>query len=427
MIAEAARPRLDAVFLLPVAILVVIGIEMVFSASFVVAHNDFGDDTYFVVRHLIWLTLGLAALAVTARLDYHVWNRVAAPLYALSVALLVLVLFFGTSSYGASRWLTLGPLPSFQPSELAKLAMVVYLASWITRVGEDVNKLTFGTIPFVIILALSAGLVLVEPDLGTTIVLVLTAALVFLVGGANLLHAMLGAIVGCFVLVNFVVNSGYRADRIEAFLNPWSDPEGLGWHTTQTLLALGSGGLAGLGLGAGRQKYYWVPNAHTDSIYAIVGEEIGFVGTVLVLGLFLFIGWRGLTIACGARDTLGRTLAAGATLLIVSQAMLNMAVVSHVVPNTGIPLPFLSYGGSAMVVSMVAVGIVLSVSRSVHPELRGWRAFVYEARSSREAVDAPRAKRPERASPSGPAPQLATAARRRPGRRRSLFPVRTGR
>jgi cell division protein FtsW len=427
MIPEATRQRIDAVFLLPVAILVVLGIEMVFSASFVVAHNDFGDDTYFLTRHLGWLALGLVGMVLTARMDYHVWNRVAAPLYALTLVLLAVVLLpgLGTTSYGASRWLSLGPLPSFQPSELAKLAMIVYLASWITRVGEDINKLTFGTIPFVIILALSAGLVLVEPDLGTAVVLVLTAALVFLVAGANLLHAMLGAVVACFGLVNFVINAGYKADRIEAFLDPWADPEGIGWHTTQTLLALGSGGLAGLGLGAGRQKYYWVPNAHTDSIYAIVGEEIGFIGTLLVLLLFLFIAWRGLTIACGARDMLGRTLAAGATLLIVSQAMLNMAVVSHVVPNTGVPLPFLSYGGSAMIVSMVAAGIILSVSRTVRPEARGWRAFLFDARPGKDPADAPRPKRSVEHSPT--AAPLAAAARRRAARRRSLLSSRSGR
>jgi cell division protein FtsW (lipid II flippase) len=187
------------------------------------------------------------------------------------------------------------------------------------------------------------------------------------------------------------------------------------------LLALGSGGLAGLGLGAGRQKYYWVPNAHTDSIYAIVGEEIGFVGTALVLGLFLLIAWRGLAIACGAPDTQGRTLAAGATLLVVSQAMLNMAVVSHVVPNTGVPLPFLSYGGSAMVVSLIAVGMVLSVSRSVPPQSRGWRALVMGTHLDRTPVEAPRPGRlPERPQPPAPQPHLAT--RRRSVRRRSLLP-----
>lgn len=366
----------DVGFLLPVVLLLAIGIAMVFSASFIVAHTVFGDETYFLVRHLVWVAIGLGVLLVVARTDYHVWQRVAGPFYALSVVFLALVLVpgLGASAYGASRWLNIGPL-SFQPSEIAKLAVVIYVASWVTRVGGDVNKLTFGTIPFAIILSLSAGLVLVEPDVGTTFILVMTAGSVFFVAGANVLHALAGGILCCFLLLNFVANAGYKAERIEAFLNPWADPSGIGWHTTQTLLALGSGGFGGLGLGAGRQKYFYVPNAHTDSIYAMVGEEMGFVGTTLVLALFLLIAWRGLAIACGARDSLGRTLAAGATLLIVWQALLNMAVVSHVVPATGVPLPFMSYGGSAMVVSLAAVGIVLSVSRTIDLERRSWRAW----------------------------------------------------
>jgi cell division protein FtsW len=365
------------VLLLAVFVLVAIGIGMVFSASFVTAHKYFGDGTYFLIRHIVWVVLGLVALVVAARMDYHLWQRFATPFYFATVVLLALVLVpgLGTTTYGASRWLAVGPL-SFQPSEVAKLAVVVYLASWITRVGGDVRKLTLGTIPFAIILSLSAGLVLVEPDLGTTIVLVMTAASVFFIAGANLLHGLMGAAIGCFLLINLVLNTGYRADRIEAWLNPWADPGGIGWHTTQTLMALGSGGFAGLGLGEGRKKFDYLPNAHTDSIFAVVGEEIGFLGTTFVLGLFLLFCWRGLTIALAAHDPLGRALAAGATLLIGWQALVNMAVVSHVVPNTGVPLPLLSYGGTAMVMTLAAVGVILSVSRSIEPERRSWRSLL---------------------------------------------------
>lgn len=372
-----ARRTIDLSFLITVLALVTIGVGMVYSASFVVGHNDFGDGTYFLTRHLVWLAIGLVVLLVTARLDYHLWQRVATPLYVVSVALLALVLIpgLGNSTYGASRWISLGPLPSVQPSEIAKLAIVIYLASWVARVGPDINRLTFGTIPFAIIVSISAGLVLVEPDLGTTIVLVATAGSLFFVGGASLSHLLLGGLSIAFLLANFVVSSGYRADRMEAFRNPWADPAGIGWHTTQALIALGSGGLAGLGLGAGRGKFYYLPNAHTDSIFAIVGEEIGFVGTTLVVLLFLFLAWRGLAIALAARDPFGRALAAGATLLIAWQAVLNMAVVSHLVPNTGVPLPFLSYGGSSMVTTLTAVGLVLSVSRTIDPQRRSWRAI----------------------------------------------------
>ena len=283
------RRSIDMVLLLAVLLLVAIGIGMVFSASFVTAHKYFGDETYFLVRHIAWVVIGVGALFAVSRIDYHHWQRIATPLYLVTVFLLALVMIpgLGTSTYGASRWLALGPLPSFQPG--------------------DVRKLTLGTIPFAIILSLSAGLVLIEPDLGTAIVLVLTAATVFFVAGANLLHGLLGAAIGCFLLINLVINVGYKADRIEAWLDPWADPGGIGWHTTQTLTALGSGGLAGLGLGEGRKKFDYLPNAHTDSIFAVVGEEIGFVGAA---GLRVIrLGLR----ACGSgpRDQVERTAGSG--------------------------------------------------------------------------------------------------------------------
>jgi cell division protein FtsW len=382
---SVARYPIDVGFLLPVLVLLIVGVAMVFSASFVVAHTVFGDDTYFLGRHLVWLTIGLVVAIIIANVDYRLWERVAIPLYALSIGLLALVLVpgVGSSTYGASRWINVGPLLSVQPSEVAKLALIIFLARWIGYARGNVHRLMQGTIPFALTLGLSAGLVLLEPDLGTAIVLVMTAGSVFFVAGANVLHALVGVVLGGVFVLNVVAASGYKADRIQAFLNPWADPSGIGWHTTQTLLALGSGGLTGLGLGAGRQKYFYVPNAHTDSIYAIVGEEIGFVGTALVLALFLLLAWRGLTIACGAPDPVGRALAAGATLLLVWQGLLNMAVVSHLVPMTGVPLPFLSYGGSATLVSLAAVGIVLGVSRSVSPERRSWRAWFAAAPPTR--------------------------------------------
>ncbi|MPZ14071.1 MAG: putative lipid II flippase FtsW [Chloroflexi bacterium] len=435
---RGARPRgapvnrriwagIDTTFLLAVGLLLVIGVAMVYSASFVVAHNEFGDAKYFLVRHVAWIGLGFMILLIVSRLDYHVWQRVAVPLYALTLILLAAVMIpgLGDSAYGASRWLDLGPLPSIQPSELAKVAVVVYLSSWIARVGTDINKLTIGTIPFVIILALSAGLVLVEPDLGTTIVLAMTAASVFFIAGANLIQALLGAVACGLFLINFVVNAGYRADRIQAFLNPWSDPTGIGWQTTQSLLALGSGGLSGLGLGASRQKHYYLPNAHTDSIFAIIGEEIGFIGTALVLGLFLVIAWRGLRVAAAARDPFGRALAAGATLLIVWQGMLNMAVVSHVVPLTGIPLPFISYGGSAMVASLAAVGIVLSVSRTTDPQRLSWRAlFTAEQAASQSNAATPGRAHEARDRRGGSAAVRPAVTRRRVPTRQAPFAAR---
>jgi len=328
---------------------------------------------------------------------------------------LVLVPSISSSAYGASRWFRLGPALSLQPSELAKLAIVVYLAAWMERAGERIKGFTFGTLPFILIIAVTSVLILVEPDVGTTLVIVLTGASMFFMGGANVVQALLGAAVGSVVLLKYVSSdAGYKADRIQAFLNPWADPSGIGWHTTQTLIALGSGGLAGLGLGASRQKFYFVPNAHTDSIFAIVGEEIGFIGTMLVLGLFLYIAWRGLSVAFSARDTFGRALATGATLMIAWQAMLNMAVVSNTVPNTGVPLPFLSFGGSSMVVCLTAVGMILSVSRSSSGEERSLRNLMGGILTSGRERNEPR-------NPESPRPRRLRSMR--PGSARPSVPT----
>ncbi|MSQ23037.1 MAG: putative lipid II flippase FtsW [Chloroflexi bacterium] len=368
MLAELRR--IDLALLLAILILVALGVEMVFSASFVVAHNEFGDGTYFLIRHLLWISLGFVGLTVTASIDYRRLPAFALPLYGLSLGLLFLVLIpgLGQVTYGSARWLNFGPL-SFQPSEITKVALVIYLASWLARVGDTVNNLTRGVIPFALILLITAGLVLLEPNLGTAVVLTATAASTFFVAGVSVIHTIVAALFGAgglavlMMLIHTAAGAGYWAQRIEAFLDPWMYAEGIGWQTTQTLIALGSGGITGLGLGEGRQKYYYVPNAHTDSIFAIVGEEIGFIGTVLVLLLFLFIAWRGLSIAARAPDLLGRLLAAGLTSLVVWQALLNMAVISNTVPYTGVPLPFVSYGGSSMVINLCAVGVLLSVSR----------------------------------------------------------------
>lgn len=360
--------EVDLGLLLAVLVLVSIGIEMVYSASFVVGYNEFGDGAYFLVRHVAWIVLGLGALIVTTATDYHWWRRLALPLLIASLCLLTVVLLLGATTYGSARWLGFGLL-AFQPSELTKLSLTLYLASWLARVGDDIRDFNLGTVPFLLVLCLAAGLVILEPDLGTAVILILTACSIFFVAGANVLHALAGTLIGAGVMALLTAvarlwgGSGYGSQRLLAFVDPWKYAEGIGWQTTQILLALGSGGLTGLGLGAGRQKFYYVPNAHTDGIFAIVGEEIGFIGTTLVLLLFLVIAWRGFTIALSAPDSLGRFLATGLTALLVWQGLLNMAVVTSTVPYTGIPLPFISYGGSAMVTSLTAAGMLLSISR----------------------------------------------------------------
>ncbi len=362
-----ASARIDYVLLGSVVALLVVGTLMVYSASFVIAHNEFNDDLYFLTRQLLWVGIGAVGLLVAARVEYHHWRRLSLLVMLACIALLLLVLVpgVGTRSYGAVRWIKVGPLFQLQPSELAKLALVLYLADWLARRGSSqVKQLSRGSLPFAIIVVVVAGLVELQPDLGTTAIIVGTAAVVFFVAGANLLHV--GALGAAGVLAGIALISrlsGYRQDRITAFLDPWSDLQGTGWHTAQTLIALGSGGLFGAGLGASRQKFYWVPNAHTDAIFAIIGEELGFLGAAAVLALFGLVAWRGFTIAWRAPDTFGRLLATGLTTMLILQALVNIAVVTNSLPYTGITLPLVSFGGNSTVVSMVAVGLLLSISR----------------------------------------------------------------
>ncbi|MBI2756519.1 MAG: putative lipid II flippase FtsW [Chloroflexi bacterium] len=362
------RPQLrppDLILFTATVLLLAVGAVMVYSASFVIAHNEFQDDLYFLSRHLGAIALGAVAMVVLVRIDYRRWRRFSLLVMLGCVALLILVLAPGVGSrvYGAVRWIKVGPI-QIQPSELAKIAIALYLADWLARRGPLVKHMSSGSLPFVIIVGVVAGLVEMQPDLGTTFVIVGTAASVFFIAGANLWHVALAGGIGMLAGIAAIARmSGYRQDRITAFLDPWADLQGSGWHTAQTLIALGSGGPFGLGLGGSRQKFYWVPNAHTDAIFSIIGEELGFVGTLAVLVVFGVVAWRGFVIAWQAPDTFGRLLAAGLTSGLVIQALVNIAVVTNSIPYTGVPLPFISYGGSSTIISMVAVGFLLSISR----------------------------------------------------------------
>ena len=361
---EARRP--DYLLLASTIALLVLGTMMVYSASFVVAHNEFNDDTYFLVRQLLWIGAGGLGLFVAARIDYRRWRTLSLPIMFVCIGMLVLVLVpgIGTSSYGAVRWIKLGPL-QIQPSEIAKLAMTLYLADWLARRGRIVAEFFHGLLPFAIIVAILAALVAVQPDLGTTAIILLTAGCLFFVGGAHLLHivavGVAGVAAGAATLAHL---SGYQLDRVRAFLDPWSDIQGFGWHTAQGLIALGSGGVFGSGLGNGFQKFYWVPNAHTDAIFAIIGEELGFVGCAGVLGLFAVLAWRGFLIAWRAPDTFARLFATGLTCMLTVQTLVNIAVVTNSLPYTGVTLPLVSFGGSSTVISLIAIGLLLNISRT---------------------------------------------------------------
>ncbi len=360
---EARRP--DYLLLASTIALLVLGTLMVYSASFVVAHNEFNDDTYFLVRQLVWICAGGVGMLFAARVDYRRWRGLSLVIMFACIGLLVLVLVpgIGASSYGAVRWIRLGPV-QIQPSEIAKLAMTLYLADWLARRGPIVKEFLKGLLPFAITVGILAVLVAVQPDLGSTGIILAVAACLFFVGGANWVHIVLLCIGGALAAAAALAHlSGYQLDRVRAFLDPWSNIQGSGWHTAQGLIALGSGGVFGSGLGNGLQKFYWVPNAHTDAIFAIIGEELGFVGCIGVLALFAVVAWRGFLIAWRAPDAFARLFATGLTCMLTIQTLVNIAVVTNSLPYTGVTLPLVSFGGSSTVISLIAIGLLLNISR----------------------------------------------------------------
>ena len=358
--------HVDYILIGAVVVLLAFGAQMVYSASVVIAHNEFNDETYFFTRQLTWIVVGTIGLIVAASVDYHRWQKVSLLLLVVTVVALVLVLVpgLGMVQYGSARWLKLGPLPSFQPSELAKITVVIYMADWLARKGHRVSRFSTGSIPFLIILGLIAGLVVVEPDMGTAVIICAVAFSVFFVAGANLWHLIIGFVPGGILTAVAVTYAApYRAERLAGFLDPFADPLGKGWQAMQTFIALGSGGLTGVGFGMSRQKAYFLPNAHTDSILAIIGEELGLIGTVAVILLLMVIGWRGLRIALRAPDPFGRLLALGLTAKILWQAIINIGAVTSSLPYTGVTLPFVSFGGNSLCMTMIGIGLMLSVSR----------------------------------------------------------------
>ncbi|MDP9482682.1 MAG: putative lipid II flippase FtsW [Chloroflexota bacterium] len=355
----------DYVILVAVIAMSAIGILMVFSSSAMKEFARDGDVFGAVAPQVAWGVAGLLTMLGVMRVDYRRLRLVSIPLYAIAVVLLVLVFdpHLGQTVGGSSRWLKVGPLPAVHPAEFAKLAMVIYLAHWLTKRGDRVGGLLTGTLPFLVVFLPIVVLVLREPDLGTSMVLATTGLTMFLLAGASLLHfvALLG--VGFVGIVMFALR-GYQLERIRAWLDPWGDPAGIGFHSVQGLMALGSGGLFGLGLGQSRGAGgLFLPNASNDFIFAVIGEEFGLLGAGLVVTLFVILAYQGLRVALAAPDTFGSLLAAGITTWLCVQAFINIGVVVALFPITGITLPFISAGGSSLTISLAAVGILLSISR----------------------------------------------------------------
>jgi cell division protein FtsW len=357
----------DVIILIAVVALAAIGILMVYSSSAMKAYVQYDGDTFKTVGpQVIWALLGLIAMVVMMRIDYRWLRRISVPAYVFALVLLVLVLVpgLGTRVGGSARWLQIGPLPAVHPAEVAKLALIIYLAHWFARRGGRIREFWSGTVTFLVIFAPALLLVLMEPDLGTSAVIGLTAITIFFVAGANFFHLAAMAAAGVGMVVLIVSRTPYQLERVTTFLNPWSDPLGTGFHTIQGLLALGLGGIVGAGLGESRLAGgLFLPNASNDFIFAIIGEEFGLVGGALVVILFLVIGYQGMRTALAAPDTFGALLAAGITTWLCVQAFINIGVVVAILPITGITLPFISAGGSSLIISFAAVGILLSISR----------------------------------------------------------------
>jgi len=351
--------------LVAIIALAAIGILMVYSSSAMKAFLA-KDDTFAIVGPQIqWAALGIVAMIVMMRVDYRWLRVVSVPLFLVGIVALVLVFVPGLNRVvgGSARWLVIGPLPAFHPAEFMKLALVIYLAHWFAKRGSAVRGFWTGTVPFLVIVGPVVALVLLEPDMGTSIVIAATAFTIFFLAGASLLHLVALAVVTVPAVVAMFMH-GYQVDRITAWLNPWDDRSGLGFHSVQGFLALALGGLLGAGLGESRLAGgLFLPNASNDFIFAIIGEEFGLIGAGLVVVLFLAFAYLGIRTSLGAPDTFGALLAGGITAWICIQALINMSVVVGLIPVTGIPLPFVSAGGSSLIISFAAVGILLSVSR----------------------------------------------------------------
>jgi cell division protein FtsW len=351
----------DYVLLGIVVSLLILGLIMVFSVTFPPrVQQGLPEPQRDFVKQAMYAVVGIVALIVFARIDYRLWGRGALLLMGFTLFLLVAVLFTAPVN-NARRWLFDG---SIQPAEFAKFAMVVYMAKWLSSKGEKLRQVTYGVLPFAIIVGIVCGLIVLQPNMSTAIIIALCALAMFFIAGADLVQLMLLGIIGGIAAAIVVFKTPYQLERFLIFIqNPLTLNDREGYQIIQTLIALASGGVLGRGIGAGIGKFGYVPTPQTDSIFALLGEEMGLVGTWLVLGLFLCLVYRGFRIAANARDPFGQVLAAGLTFWLIFQAFVNIGVVTATIPFTGVPLPFISFGGSSLLIALMSVGVLLNISR----------------------------------------------------------------
>lgn len=359
----AASPEYDHILMISALLLLGLGLVMVFSASGVLASDKYHDPTFFLKKQIIYAALGIALMLFVRRITYHNYNRLVYVILFVSLLLLVLVLIpgIGVRIRSASRWIRFGPLV-IQPSEFAKLAIIIFLAYSMARKQEKIRYFSIGFLPHIVVAGIFILLIEKEPDFGTAMALAGITFVMLFVGGTRLTHIFLAILSASPLVVYVIIKNKMRLERVVTFIDPWKYAQESGYQLVHSLYAIGSGGFWGLGIGKSREKLFYLPDSHTDFIFSILSEELGFIGVITVLSLFAILIIRGLIISIRAQDNFGAYLAMGLTTLIGLQAAINMAVVSGLMPTKGLSLPFLSYGGSSLLVNMIAIGILLNIS-----------------------------------------------------------------
>ncbi|HOU42549.1 MAG TPA: putative peptidoglycan glycosyltransferase FtsW [Promineifilum sp.] len=360
LLAGRNKYNVDVWLLLGTAALLVFGFLMVYSTTFDLGFRFKDNPVYYMTRQLGAMALGTAIIAIMMQFDYHALRILSVPIIVVTIVLLVFLLFFGQVNYGAARALSQG---SYQPSELAKLATILYIAHWLHSKGDRIKQVNYGLLPFSIITGVMFALIVLQPALSTAILVGLISFTLFFVAGADLKQVLVVGLVAGGVVLLMMTILPHAAQRVSDFRAALADPFKASYQVRQALAALAQGGLFGVGLGQGVQKFGPLPLAHTDGVFAIVGEELGLVGALGLIALFCFLAYRGFRVATRARDTYGFLLAVGVTVWIAYQALINLAVITSTIPFTGMPMPFLSYGGSSMLITLIGVGILLNVSR----------------------------------------------------------------
>ncbi len=366
----------DKIFLAVVLILIGFGIVMVYSTSGVQAEAETqGNGQYFLWRHLLSILLGFTAMLITSLIPYNYFRRpgVIIPLlfFVLTLLVLTLVPSIGSKINNARRWLSIGDFRTFQPSELAKLVLVLYFSYYMVKKQEKITSFSFTVLPSMIILGVFFSLIVLQPDLGTAVNIVVLSGVIWFIAGVRLTHLLGIAVLTGPIITALAWNSPYQRARLLMFLDPWQDAKGGGYQLIQSLIAIGKGGVAGVGLGQGQQKLFYLPEPYSDFIFSTIGEELGFLGALVIITLFVILIWRGILIAFRAPDLFGTYVAFGLTLLIGIQAIINLGVVTGIFPTKGLPLPFISHGGTSLVVCMASSGILLNISKfCVQPHRR---------------------------------------------------------